>query len=76
MRMDQILRVLTDERDRLDRAIAALQGRGRRGRPPKLAVPGYESPNPRKRRGMSEAARRKASLRMKAYWKAKRAAGK
>ena len=73
-----ILQLLIAERDKLDRAIAALQGRGRRGRPrgrqagrpPKARAGGGGAiPSPfRKRRRMSAAARKAASARMKKYW--------
>jgi len=62
MVMDNILAVLLAERDKLDRAIAALEGRGRRGRPP-----GRRGRPTKKRRGnMSAAARKAQSKRMKA----------
>jgi len=76
-----ILKLLVDERDRLDRAIAALEpepprdGR-RRGRPP------GRPPGPRKtarkgrRRTMSPAQREAVSKRMKKYWAARRKAAK
>ena len=82
MDTQQIVAALIAERDRLDIAINALQGTvKRRGRPPKnqnplgLSLPTPAStPNGRKR-GMTAAARKAQSRRMKAYW-AKRKAGK
>jgi hypothetical protein len=72
--MPEVLQLLIAERDKLNRAIAALQGTGRRGGPPKVAG-GVDAPTPvkRKRRGMSAAARKRQSERMKAYWAARRA---
>jgi len=68
------LELLKQERDKLNRAIAALQGglQRRRGRPPKnpLAAPA-QAPAPRRKR-MSTAARKAVSARMKKYWAAKR----
>jgi len=61
------------ERDRLNRAIEALQGAGRRrGRPRKTEL----APPVRKRRGMSAAARKAQSERIKARWAARRKASK
>jgi len=76
MSIDQVLALLIEERDKLTRAIEALQGpTSRRGRPSKNASAigaGIATPaTPRKRRGMSPAARRAASARMRAYWAAK-----
>ena len=75
MNIDQILANLKSERDRLDRAIAALDGVGRpggRGRPTKVPV--------RNRRGgarhMSAAARKRMSSMMKKRWAARKKAGK
>ena len=74
MPTDHIIALLIAERDKLNRAIEALQGSAkRRGRPPKAAVthgaPVVSVPI-RKRQS---AARRKAQAeRMKAYWAAKR----
>jgi hypothetical protein len=79
MPTDHILALLVQERDKLNRAIESLQGSAkRRGRPPKnpLAgafVPAAAASTPRKRKGgMSSAARKAQSQRMKAYWAAKR----
>ena len=82
MDTQQIVAALTAERDRLNIAINALQGTvKRRGRPPKnpfgLSLPTPAStPNGRKR-GMSAAARKAQSRKMKASWaKRKKEAGK
>lgn len=79
MPTDQILALLIQERDRLNRAIEALQGpMKRRGRPPKngsdlVTVPApVEDKVPRKKRTFSAAQRKKQAERMKAYWAAKR----
>lgn len=75
MPVDHILHLLIAERDKLNRAIEALQGSAkRRGRPPKnqsaIVEPGVAVPAKRRRRS---AAQRKAQAeRMKAYWAAKR----
>ena len=69
--MADVLKVLIAERDRLNRAIAELQGTApRRGRPP-----GSGKKTAGKKRGrppMTPAERDVASKRMKAYWAAKR----
>jgi len=72
MPMPDILAALVAERDKLNRSIEALQGPARRrGRPPKNAsVVAAASTN--HKRGMSVAARKAVSARMKAYWAAKR----
>lgn len=78
MPTDQILALLVQERDRLNRAIEALQGSvKRRGRPPKnsiapAAVVAPVQAAPRKKRTFSAAQRKKQAERMKAYWAAKR----
>ena len=63
--MSDILTLLIAERDKLDRAIAALQHR-----PPGRRSAGKTAQ--RRRKGMSAAARKAASERMKAYWEARR----
>ena len=76
MPTEHILALLIAERDKLNRAIDALQGSARRrGRPPKnqslIAAP--DAPAPTKKRKRQSAAQRKAQgERMKAYWAAKR----
>jgi hypothetical protein len=78
MPIDQIVSLLIAERDRLSRAIEALQGRAkRRGRPPGLAkkpvvaatAPSTAAPKPAKRRlsaagrkAIADAARRRWAL--------------
>ena len=77
---ENILALLVAERDKLNRAIEALQGPvKRRGRPPKTPsvaaapVALLSAPSVKKRKGgMTAAARKAQSQRMKAYWAAKR----
>ena len=65
---DQILVLLIQERDQLNRAIEALQGPvKRRGRPPKNAVAPVAAA-PAKRRERTPAQRRAQAKRMKEYW--------
>lgn len=72
MPVDQILTLLIAERDKLNRAIEALQGSAkRRGRPPKNPVMAA-APVAQKRKRQSVARRRAQAERMKAYWAAKR----
>jgi hypothetical protein len=79
MPIQHILDLLIAERDRLSRAIAALQGpTPRPGRPARnpLAVtePSVASPKPAPgRRKFTAAQKKKQAERMKAYWAAKRA---
>ena len=69
MPTEQILALLIEERDRLNRAIEALDGTGpkRRGRPPKAVSATTDSaqsssePAARKRKGMSAAQRKAAA---------------
>jgi hypothetical protein len=81
MPTDHILALLIADRDKLNRAIDALQGPvKRRGRPPRnplaTAAAGQVAPTgaaaTKKRKGLSAAARKAQSQRMKAYWAAKR----
>jgi len=74
MPIDEILALLIAERDRLSRAIEALQGTvKRRGRPPKNPVAIFAAVPTKKRAGSMGAAARKAqSARMKAYWAKRR----
>jgi hypothetical protein len=77
MPTDHIIALLIAERDKLNRAIEALQGPiKRRGRPPKnpLIAPLAPTTTPATKRksGRSAAARKAQSQRMKAYWAAKR----
>ena len=77
MPTEHIVALMIAERDKLSRAIEALQGSARRrGRPPKnplmVAAPAV-APAPAKKRRRQSAAQRKAQAeRMKAYWVAKR----
>jgi hypothetical protein len=73
---EQILSLLIAERDRLDRAINALQGPVvHRGRPPKAATAMASGMAPAakgRRRVRSAAQRRAQSEKMKAYWAKRR----
>jgi len=69
--MADILEMLIAERNRFDLAIAALQGRKRRGRPPGS---GKKAIQKRGRPKMSAAQRKAASARMKRYWAQRRKA--
>ena len=73
--MPDILALLIEERDKLDQAIAALQGPKRRGRPPG-STPKKAAKKKRGRPPMSAAQREAASKRMKAYWAKRRKAKK
>ena len=68
MATDQILALLIAERDKLDLAIQALQGSARRHR----LNNANDNIAPRRRRGMSDEARKAQSARMKAYWAKRR----
>jgi hypothetical protein len=78
MPTEHIIALLVAERDKLNRAIEALGGivGKRRGRPPKNPLaepaPALAAPAKKRRGGMSAAARKAQSKRMKAYWAAKR----
>jgi hypothetical protein len=76
MPIDHIVALLIAERDRLNKAIEALQVPvKRRGRPPKnqSATVASETAAPtRKRRRQSVAQRKAQAERMKAYWAARR----
>jgi len=80
MPTEHILALLIQERDKLSRAIDALQGPiKRRGRPSKnpLAVAtsaAAPEPRKRKRRRFTAAQRKAQGKRMKAYWAAKKRA--
>jgi hypothetical protein len=86
MNTEHIVSMLVAERDRLNRAIEALQGPAkRRGRPPLAlaaaavapAVPAPAKAKPtRGRRKLTPAEKKAASERMKAYWAARRKAQK
>ena len=68
--MPDIISILIAERDKLNRAIEALQGAARRGRPKGTDTTSAPK-GPRRRKRMSAAARKAASERMKAYWAAR-----
>jgi hypothetical protein len=84
MPTEHILALLIEERDKLNRAIEALQGpMKRRGRPPLSAarptatpVGAAESAHPakKKRRTFTAAQRKQQAERMKAFWAAKKKA--
>jgi hypothetical protein len=80
MATDHIVALLIAERDRLTRAIDALQGpTKRRGRPPKsesavAASTTAAKPARKKRRKLTPAEKKAASERMKAFWAARRKA--
>ena len=81
MAINEIVAMLVAERDRLNRAIEALQGPAkRRGRPPAssaatVAAPAAAvKPARRKRRKLTAAEKKAASERMKAFWAARRKA--
>jgi hypothetical protein len=68
MVIDQILGALIAERDRLNRAIEALQGPARRrGRPPKNPLLLVATPQI-KRRPRTDAQKKAQSEKMKKYW--------
>jgi hypothetical protein len=79
MPTEHIVALLIAERDKLNRAIEALQGSAkRRGRPPKNPLAAAATPKavptaPKKKRKRQSPAQRKAQgERMKAYWAARR----
>jgi len=78
MPTETILALLITERDKLNRAIEALQTpQKRRGRPPKSAAPAVTeaaAPVERRVRTFSEAQRKAASERMRKMWAKKRKA--
>jgi hypothetical protein len=78
MPTEQILGILIAERDKLSRAIEALQGPiKRRGRPPKAAVNGLQTApvfTERKRKPRTAAQRKAQSEKMKKYWAQRRKA--
>ena len=73
---EQIVVLLIQERDRLNRAIEALQGPAkRRGRPPKnLAAISTLAPDAPKRKAFSAATRRRMALAQKKRWATLKAA--
>lgn len=81
MPTEQIVQLLISERERLTRAIEALQGPKRRGRPPKnpLVMNGATAPTPtpaRKTRTFTAAQRRRQAQRMREYWAKKKKGAK
>lgn len=78
MQTEHIVALLIQERDRLNRAIEALQGPlKRRGRPPKNPLASSSSTtspaaSTRKKRTFTNAQRNAQAKRMKAYWAAKK----
>lgn len=77
MPTEQIIGILIAERDKLTRAIEALQGPlKRRGRPPKNPVISTASiiaaPVEHKRKGRTAAQRKAQSEKMKKYWAARK----
>jgi hypothetical protein len=80
MPTDHVVTLLIAERDKLTRAIEVLQGARRRGRPPKnplAAMASSAAPTANGRKGgMTAAARKTQSRRMKAYWAKKRKVSK
>jgi hypothetical protein len=75
MPTEQILALLKAERDRLNRAIEALQGPTKRiDRPSKNQVPGIELDSTKPKRHVSAAARRKMAAAQKKRWAALKAA--
>jgi hypothetical protein len=83
MNVTEIVLQLRDERSRLDAAIQALEGVGgvtsapikRRGRPPGITNK-LTSGGPKKRRGMSAAARKRIAEAMRKRWAAAKKSGK
>ncbi len=73
--MADVLELLIAERDRLDQAIAVLEGPRRRGRPPGSGKE-VAAKKVRTRPGMSAEARKRRSEGMKKWWTAHRKAAK
>jgi hypothetical protein len=78
MPTDHILALLIAERDKLNRAIEALQGSTKQmGRPSEIQVPRAESARTKsKKRHVSAAARRRMAAAQKKRWAAVKAAAK
>jgi hypothetical protein len=85
MQTEQIVALLVQERDRLSRAIEALQGPiKRRGRPPKnplanasdWVLPSQKSAPRKARRKFTAEQRQAQAEKMKAYWAKKKKAAK
>ncbi len=73
--MADVLELLIAKRDRLDQAIAVLQGPRRRGRPPGSGKKGAAK-KARKRRAVSAEARKRMSEAQRKRWAAHRKAAK
>jgi AT hook motif len=73
---EQIVSLLIQERDRLNRAIEALRGGAKgRGRPPKnVALTTVENEQPEKKRYVNAASRKKMAAAQKKRWAAKKTA--
>ena len=67
MQTEQIVAILIAERDRLNKAIDALRGPARRGRPPKALNVGAPT-RVRKRKPQTAAQKKAQSERMKKFW--------
>jgi hypothetical protein len=78
MPTDHIIALLIQEKDKLNRAIEALQGPVKRpGRPPKTATAPVAAPEPAaapKKRTFTAAQRKKQAAAMRRYWAAKKKA--
>ena len=73
MPTEEIVALLVAERDRLSRAIEALQGpQKRRGRPPKNPDAGSGVETRGRRKGRTAAQRKAQAERMRAYWAKRR----
>lgn len=73
MTTDYIVALLIAERDRLNRAIEALQGPvKRRGRPPKNLLATSVLASEKKQKGRTAAQKKAQSERMKQYWAQRR----
>ena len=69
MPIEQIVAILVAERDRLNRAIEALQGpMRRRGRPPKNPLASPMVVSGMKRKGRTAEQKKALSEKMKKYW--------
>jgi hypothetical protein len=77
MPTNHIIALLIQEREKLNRAIEALQGTKRRGRAAKnVELPMIENEQPKKKRHVSAAARRKMAAAQKKRWAVVKAAKK
>ena len=77
MPTNHIIALLIQEREKLNRAIEALQGTKHRGRAAKnVELPMIENEQPKKKRHVSAAARRKMAAAQKKRWAVVKAAKK